>query len=457
MTLNVNGNKQQTQERRVQQVTPQQYYVANMPGNRYARVPQQDVYVSSQQRKQKAPRQGGGNTLQTVATVAGIAASTLIATSLLKGSGLFNKNKDVLLNQIKQFDAPEKVKEKMTQEFNKMKNSVMDADTSKNYIDNVMRLSFKDPEIKVVDTKKAREVMDAELTGMKKVKDQVINFLEERNYNIANGIKNENGPLILCLDGPPGCGKTSVAELIAKAMDVPFERISLAGVSDSMAVTGLPKGYKDAHPGEIIKAFQDAKCKNPVILFDEMDKMGASREHGSPAAALLDVLEPKQCKNFTDKYLEFPYDLSQATFIITSNQKANIDKTLLDRVKVIDMKAFTKGEKETIAEKFLGKLFGGSKLEDHGVKKFTDSAVKAIVENTDDAGARKTIQNCKDVIKQAKVDIQRGAKGADIIIDEKYVNKALEEAAAKIEKQATEQGMSVEELLKKMQEAAAKN
>ncbi len=444
MAINVSGNNYQPQqaERRNANYASNPYYVANMPTNRFARQPQADTYVPAQRREQQPvqrrqqPRAiGGGSKLQTVATVAGIAASTLIAASLLKSSSLFNKKQtDAILNQIKQFDAPEKVKTKLYEAHRKMSNSVMDADSAKNYIDNVQRLSFKDPEIKAVDTKKARAIMDEELTGMNKVKDQVINFLEERNYNLANGIKNENGPLILCLDGPPGCGKTSVAELIAKAMDVPFERISLAGVSDSMAVTGLPQGYKDAHPGEIIKAFQDAKCKNPVILFDEMDKMGASREHGSPAAALLDVLEPKQCKNFTDKYLEFPYDLSQATFIITSNNKANIDKTLLDRVKVIDMKAFTTGEKETIASKFLGKLFGGSKLEDHGVKKFTDGAVKAIVENTDDAGARKTIQNCKDVIKQAKVDIQRGAKGADIVLDENYVNKALEQAASKITK-----------------------
>ena len=441
MTMNVANNQNQNQaqvsERRYVKTVPNQaYYVANMPSNRYARIPVQDTYVSSQKQEKrpkiKMPTQGGSK-LQTVATVAGIAASTLIAASLLKGSGLFNKQNDVIMNQIKQFDAPEKVKEKLGQAAKKMKNSIMDADSAKNYIDNVTRLNFKDPEIKAVDTKKAREIMDAELVGMDKVKQQVINFLEERNYNLANGIKNENGPLILCLDGPPGCGKTSVAELIAKAMEVPFERISLAGVSDSMAVTGLPQGYKDAHPGEIIKAFQDAKCKNPVILFDEMDKMGASREHGSPAAALLDVLEPKQCKNFTDKYMEFPYDLSQATFIITSNDKANIDKTLLDRVKVIDMKAFTKDEKKTIASKFMEKIFKNSKLEDHNVKHFTQSAVNAIVDNTDDAGARKTIQNCKDVIKQAKVDIQRGANGANLIIDEKYVNEALAQAAAKTE------------------------
>jgi ATP-dependent Lon protease len=457
MAINVNENRVQQPERK-SYVSQPQYYVANMPSNRYVRQPQQDMYVSTTREQQprrsklKMPGQGG-NTLQTVATVAGIAASTLIAASLLKSSNLFNKQNDVILDQIKKFEAPDKVKDKMQDAYRKMKNSVMDADSSKNYIENVKKLCFKDPELKPVDTKKARAIMDEELTGMNKVKDQVINFLEERNYNLANGIKNENGPLILCLDGPPGCGKTSVAELIAKAMDVPFERISLAGVSDSMAVTGLPQGYKDAHPGEIIKAFQDAKCKNPVILFDEMDKMGASREHGSPAAALLDVLEPKQCKNFTDKYMEFPYDLSQATFIITSNEKANIDKTLLDRVKVIDMKAFTTGEKETIAQKFLSKLFGNSKLENHGVKKFTDGAVKAIVENTDDAGARKTIQNCKDVIKQAKVDIQRGAKGSDLIIDENYVNKALEGAAAKLEKSAADNGISVEDYLKAIQDA----
>lgn len=442
MVSNVNMNNVQSQQsgKRGNTYSSQPYYLANMPSNRYSRQPVEDTYVprkkSTEQQQQRVinvPSSSGGSKLQTIATVAGIAASTLIAASLLKSSSLFNKKQtDAILNQIKEFDAPEKVKTKLFQAHRKMTNSVMDADTAKNYIDNVTRLSFKDPDIKIVDTQKAKAIMDEELIGMENVKKQVINFLEERNYNIANGIKNENGPLILCLDGPPGCGKTSVAELIAKAMDVPFERISLAGVSDSMAVTGLPQGYKDAHPGEIIKAFQDAKCKNPVILFDEMDKMGVSREHGSPAAALLDVLEPKQCQNFTDKYLEFPYDLSQTTFIITSNDKANIDKTLLDRVKVIDMKAFTKEEKTSIASKFFDKIFSKSKLSDHGVGKITPEAINAIVENTDDAGARKTIQNCKDILKQAKVDIQKGKKGSELILDAKYVNNALQEAASKI-------------------------
>lgn len=429
MVSSINGNERRQQTSRI---SSQPYYVANMPSNRYVRQPITDTYVPSQ----KVKKQKEGNKLQTASAVAGIAASTLIAATLLRGSGIFNRSKDVLLDQIKKFEAPEKVKEKMMIEFNKMKNSVMDADTSKNYIDNVMRLNFKEPELKVVDTKKAKEILDSELIGMDKAKKQVLDFLEERNYNILNGINKDNGPLVLCLDGPPGVGKTSIAEYIAKAMDVPFERISLAGSSDAMTIKGLKKGYKDATPGELIKAYQDAKCKNPVILFDEMDKLGASREHGSPAAALLDVLEPKQCKNFTDAYLEFPYDLSKTTFIITSNDLNNIDKTLLDRMKVINMEAYTPVEKKKIASKFMDKLWKDSKLENHGVKKFTEKAIDAIVGHTNDAGARKTIQNSKDIIKQAKVDIQKGVKGADIIIDDKYVAKALEEAAKEAEKQA---------------------
>lgn len=178
----------------------------------------------------------------------------------------------------------------------------MDIDDSQNYIAHVLKLNWKKPEQKLIDIDKAKKILDEELIGMENVKEELISYFKARNYNIRNNITNDEGS-ILCLQGPPGVAKTSVAEIVAKIMDKPFGRMSLGGESQASAVVGDKRVWKSSAPGKIIQLLQDAGTSDPVMLIDELDKAGVSREHGDPGSALLDVLEPKQCKNFTDRYL----------------------------------------------------------------------------------------------------------------------------------------------------------
>lgn len=332
-----------------------------------------------------------------------------------------------LLKRILKADAPDNVRSKLIDEYNKFKKSFMDVDNSQNYIDNVLKLNWAKPQEKVIDIEKARKTLDEEHVGLDKVKNEIIAFIKTRNYNLKHGIKN-NGPLILCLDGPPGVGKTSIAESIAKAMEKPFERISLAGVSYKSFIKGSERLYKGSEPGQIIKAMQNSKVSNPVILIDEIDKMGSSRENGSPAFALLDILEPKQCAKFTDEYLELPYDLSNATFVITSNDLRNIPDVLRDRLSIIHIPPYTKQEKLNICKFNIQKMLKELKMEPSQVK-FSNEGIKEIVNQTKDRGARRTIENVKSVFTNIIQRLETDKKSKNIVVDRNFVIKSLKNKA----------------------------
>lgn len=331
-----------------------------------------------------------------------------------------------LLKQIKKSIIPTYVKDKLAIEYSKMRNGSAE---SLNYINNVTRLKWDEPVPQLYDIEKARQILDEELVGMEKAKSIVIKSLTVRNYQIKNGIDLDE-PLVFCLDGPPGVGKTSIAEVIAKVMDKSFQRISLGGVSDKTFVKGAKRVYKDSEPGAIIKAMQNAQCKDPVILLDELDKMGNSKENGSPAAALLDVLESKQCKNFTDEYLEMPYDLSKVTFVMSSNDLNGISKELRDRIKIIKMDGYTPEVKKAICKRKSDEMVKKFKLDSNKIE-FSPEAISGIVSNTNDLGARKTLEKLKDVFYDFIAKIELGKIKADktsegkIIIDKRFVDLAL--------------------------------
>ena len=422
MTLNVgvvNGQDSQirTKETDVSSIDAkklQKYYPRSF-GASY------DQYFSTREEKKNKFGMPKFN-LSTLAT--GLSACVSIG-FLIYFFNMFRKPSEItklVKNIEKNPNIPDAVKKKVLDAMQKITTEPFEAGTYKQFINDVAKLDFKPVEQKVVDIKAARNVLDKKIVGMDEVKKQVLNFLEERNYDITHKVNTaDRGPLILCLDGKPGCGKTAVAEVIAEAMGKPFGRISLGGVSDAHAITGLEKGYKDSHPGSIIQRFIDTGRKDAVILLDEMDKMGLSREHGDPSAALLDLLEPKQCKKFTDKYLDFPYDVSDATFIITSNEKSKIPKPLLNRLRVIDVPSHDVKSKKELASRVMKKAFADANFPES--IKFDDSALRAIAEKTSDYGARQTNQNCTDVVRQIKIDIQNNKPVSKI--DAKYVTEAL--------------------------------
>ena len=360
--------------------------------------------------------------LQAASLVVGIMASSAFILYFMKGLSPFGKNKQ-LLKDIQKADLPDQVRKKLLLEYDKFKKSIMDIDGTQNYINNVLRLNWGKPERKLVDIERAKKILDEDHIGLNKVKEDVIAFLKVQNYNLRKGLEHD-GPLILCLDGPPGVGKTSIAESIAKAMDLPFQRVSLAGISHKSFIKGAQRLYKGAEPGQIIKSIQDSGVPNPVILLDEIDKMGSSFEHGDPAFALLDVLEPKQCKNFTDENIELPYNLSNATFIITSNDLHRIPDVLKDRLSVIHIPPYSKDEKISISKFNIQKLLAKAKISDSQVE-FAQDGINEIVNQTNDQGARRTIENIRSVFTNIKQTFETEGNKKKIIVNKDFVTESL--------------------------------
>lgn len=384
----------------------------------YLTTMQKPITLSPVVKNNDAKNKMDSNKLQFAMSLLSTAAAVVIAGIFLKSSGVFNRGSKQAKKAIEKLEAPDFVKEKLMKELKK------GTEESMNYINHVMSLPWKDPEPKLFDIKKARKILDEEIVGMEDVKKQLLRHLTVQNFKIKNGVGTSE-PFVICMDGEPGTGKTSLAEIVAKAMDTYFGRISLGGVSDANHITGFKRTYKDAKPGVLISTMQEAKVKNPVILLDEMDKLGVSKEHGSPAAALLDVLEPKQCRNFTDEHLEIPYDLSKVTFIMTSNNLNGIPKTLQDRIKIIKVGKYTDSIKEKICDKNALNFIKEFKLDSSKVE-FTNEGISELVKFSNDSGARNTLRNLKDVFYKFIEDLENGKYGKQKVkIDKQFVQDVL--------------------------------
>ena len=224
-----------------------------------------------------------------------------------------------------------------------------------------------------LDLVKARKVLDADHYDLDKVKDRIIEYLAVSKLKEGD----LSGP-ILCFVGPPGVGKTSLGQSIAKTLGRKFTRISVGGVRDEAEIRGHRRTYIGALPGTIIRALRDSETKNPVFLIDEIDKMGADWR-GDPASAMLEVLDPEQHSTFRDHYLDLPFDLSKVLFICTANQLETIPPPLLDRMDVIQLSGYTEEEKLGIAKKYLAP----KQLKEHGLKRalltFTDKGLRTII------------------------------------------------------------------------------
>lgn len=391
------------------------------PSTIVKQMPVDTVAVSNKQKKQI----NSNNALLTAFLLTGVVSSAVLAGSMIISAISRRKGQyKGLIENIKKSHMPDYVKVKLFQEIEKLKRSIFESDISQNYINNIMKLNWDKPQPKLYDIEKAKKILDEDHLGLAKVKEEIISFLKAQNHNTKNNVPRK-GPLILCLDGPPGVGKTSIAESIAKAMDKKFERISLAGVSHKSFVKGAERLYKGAEPGQIIKSLQKSGTSDPVILIDEIDKMGHSTEHGDPAFALLDALEPKQCSNFTDENLEIPYDLSNVTFIITSNDLNRIPEVLKDRLSIIKIPPYTRQEKIDICNFNIKKMLETEKINSSLVQ-FARDGIEEIINNAQDLGARRTIDNTTSVFNKIKDYLQTHGYENQVVVNKDFVRWALQ-------------------------------
>ncbi len=331
---------------------------------------------------------------------------------------------------------PQEAKDKVNKEIKKLKMmSPMSAEATvvRNYIDWVLSLPWTDYTEVRHDIKNAQRILDDDHWGLEKVKERILEYLAV--LSIAKDIK---GP-ILCLVGPPGVGKTSLARSVAMSLNRPFARISLGGVRDEAEIRGHRKTYVGAMPGKILQALRKVDKGNPLLLLDEIDKM-ASDFRGDPASAMLEVLDPEQNNTFQDHYLELDYDLSKVMFIATANSLHTVPRPLLDRMEIISIEGYIEQEKFHIAKNYLVP----KQLENHGLKEYKVSIQESTIRNiiryyTKEAGVRnleRQIANvCRKVAKdivmaQAMKDMTKTEKTSKAKGTKKVAEKSTKTAAA---------------------------
>lgn len=333
------------------------------------------------------------------------------------------KESDEYSKKLEDKNLPEEIKARAKKEIEKLSTiSVQSPEYAVilNYLDWIMDLPWTESAEENIDIKNARKILDKEHYGLKKVKERILEFIAVRKLNKA-----AKGP-ILCLVGPPGVGKTSIASSIAHALDKNFVRMSLGGVTDEAEIRGHRRTYIGAMPGRVISLMKEAKQKNPVFLMDEIDKVG-NNYRGDPASGLLEVLDPVQNKTFTDHYMELPFDLSEVFFVTTANTTSTIPGPLLDRMEIINLEGYTPNEKFNIARRYLvPRQLKESGLSEEDIT-ISDGAIEDIISYyTREAGVRTLEQNISKVIRKAAMMIVEGEK-EKISITKRNLNKFLGE------------------------------
>ena len=304
--------------------------------------------------------------------------------------------------QILKLNLPEESEQKLLKDLSRLKKQPFgssEAAVLRNYLDTVLELPWNVRNKERIDIAAARKILEADHFGLEKVKQRILETLAVRK------MAPEMPPQIICLVGPPGVGKTSIAYSIARSLNRKMARIALGGVRDEAEIRGHRKTYVGAMPGRILQALIQAGSSNPLLLLDEIDKMG-SDHRGDPSAALLEVLDAEQNKTFRDHYLEIPYDLSDVMFITTANTLDTVPRPLLDRMEVIELNSYTDEEKLMIAKNHLLP----KQMKKHGIKKtqlrVTDDAIREIIScYTRESGVRKLERRFAEICRKTAMTI----------------------------------------------------
>ena len=305
---------------------------------------------------------------------------------------------DDYLARLSKLKMEKETREKLTKEIERFRNTPgtsQEANVLRMYIETLLELPWKKMSKDNNDIRHAEQILDEDHYGLEKVKERILEYLAVRTLAPKG-----NGPII-CLVGPPGTGKTSVARSVARALNKQYVRISLGGVRDEAEIRGHRKTYVGAMPGRLVEGLRQAGVSNPLMLLDEIDKVSSDYK-GDTSAALLEVLDGEQNMRFRDHYVETPIDLSQVLFIATANTTQTIPKPLLDRMEVIEVNSYTENEKFHIARQYLV----GKQLEKNGLKpewlSISDNALRKIIHNyTREAGVRNLERRIGDICRKA--------------------------------------------------------
>jgi ATP-dependent Lon protease len=361
---------------------------------------------------------------------------------------------DEYRSKLEELDMPDDVREHVVKEIDRLErmgeNGSGEGQMLRTYLDWMVALPWGTTSDEKLDPEGTREQLDADHAGLEDVKDRIVEYVAVRKLREERGIEADNrSGAILTLIGPPGTGKTSIGESIAKAMGREFVRMSLGGVRDEAEIRGHRRTYIGAMPGRLVRALRDAKTMNPVILLDEIDKVGADWR-GDPSAALLEVLDPAQNSTFRDHYLDVELDLSQVVFIATANQAETIPGPLLDRMEVIRFDGYTVAEKTAIARDYLWprqRERNGLLADEVDV---SDETLQLVVsEYTREAGVRQLERELGTLLRKTATKLASGKTTAPVTVDADLVREALgrqkvfHEAAARTAVPGVATGLSV--------------
>ena len=328
---------------------------------------------------------------------------------------------DHFMEALGKIRADKEVKEKIRKEIDRFKNissSSSESAVARGYIETLLELPWNKTSRDNKDLKNAEQILNADHYGLEKVKERMLEFLAVRN------LTSKGESPIICLVGPPGTGKTSIARSVAKALDKKYVRISLGGVRDEAEIRGHRRTYVGAMPGRIVNGLRSAGVKNPLMLLDEIDKMSSDYK-GDTASALLEVLDAEQNKKFRDHYVEIPIDLSEVLFIATANSVQDIPRPLLDRMELIEVTSYTENEKLHIAKEHLL----AKQMERNGIRpeqlSITDKALAKIISGyTREAGVRNLERKLGEICRKAARPLYEGEK-EKIKVTEQNLEKFL--------------------------------
>ena len=325
--------------------------------------------------------------------------------------------------KIEQLKADDEVKGKLREELgrlSKMQFGSAEGSVIRNYLEACTALPWGKTTKDRTDLKRARKILDDDHDGIDNVKERIIEYLAVRQ------LTENSGGQLLCLVGAPGVGKTSIGASIARALGRKYVRVSLGGIRDEAEIRGHRKTYVGAMPGRIIEAITRAGSMNPVIVLDEIDKMSGNTVSGDPSAAMLEVLDPEQNKNFRDHFIELPFDLSDCVFIATANTLDTVPRPLLDRMDVIEMKTYTRSEKLSIAKNHLI----AKESEKCGITKknlkITDEAIYEIIDRyTREAGVRGLSRKISDICRKCAKKLVEDKEAKKITVTAKNLSEYL--------------------------------